>query len=123
MLLGAAVSLCTVPLVLGQEEGWPSWSWLSMSAAALLFTVFCVYESRLARRGGAPLIAPGVLRHPGMGLAVFRIMAVMAVNGGFLFVLTLYVQGGLGFSALRAGLSFAPTAVIFGMVGLTWRTW
>jgi MFS family permease len=123
VLLGAAVSLCTVPLVLGQEEDWPAWSWLSMSASVLLFTVFCVYESRLARRGGAPLIAPSVLRHPGMGLAVFRITAVMAVNGGFLFVLTLYVQGDLGFSALRAGLSFAPTAVIFGMVGLTWRTW
>jgi hypothetical protein len=58
-----------------------------------------------------------------MGLAVFRILAVMAVNGGFLFALTLHVQGGLGYSALRAGLSFAPTAVVFGLVGLTWRNW
>ncbi|MGH1554494.1 hypothetical protein ACRAWF_28900 [Streptomyces sp. L7] len=41
----------------------------------------------------------------GMGLAVFRILAVMAVNAGFLFALTLHVQGGLGFSALRAGLT------------------
>lgn len=29
VLLGAAVSLFTVPLVLGQEKGWPLWSWLS----------------------------------------------------------------------------------------------
>ncbi|MGW1026930.1 MFS transporter [Streptomyces sp. NPDC002577] len=123
VLLGAAVSLFTVPLVLGQEEDWPLWSWLSLAAAAVLFGVFCTYESRLARRGGAPLIAPRVLRHPGMGLAVFRIIAVMAVNGGFLFALTLHVQGGLGYSALRAGLTFAPTAVVFGLVGLTWRTW
>lgn len=123
VLLGAAVSLCTVPLVLGQEADWPLWSWLSLGAAAILFVVFCGYESRLARRGGAPLITPSVLRHPGMKLAVLRIMAVMAVNGGFLFVLTLYVQGSLGYSALRAGLSFAPTAVVFGIVGLTWRRW
>ncbi|MFG2457948.1 MFS transporter [Streptomyces sp. NPDC048523] len=123
VLLGAAVSLCTVPLVLGQEEDWPLWSWFSLAAAAILFAVFCGYESRLAGRGGAPLITPSVLRHPGMGLAVFRIMAVMAVNGGFLFVLTLYVQGGLGYSPLRAGLSFAPTAAVFGIVGLTWRHW
>ncbi|MGX9888953.1 MFS transporter [Streptomyces sp. NPDC002276] len=123
VLLASAVSLLTVPLVLGQEEGWPLWSWLSLVAAAVLFASFCVYESRLARRGGAPLIAPRVLRRPGMGLAVFRIMAVMAVNGGFLFALTLHVQGGLGFSALRAGLTFAPTAVVFGVVGLTWRGW
>lgn len=58
-----------------------------------------------------------------MGLAVFRLLAVMAVNAGFLFALTLHVQGGLGYSALRAGLTFAPTAVVFGLVGLTWRDW
>ncbi|MDX3803510.1 MFS transporter [Streptomyces sp. AK04-3B] len=123
VLLGAAVSLVTVPLVLGREEDWPLWSWSSLAAGALVFLLFCGAESRLARRGGDPLIAPRVLRHPGMALAVLRVMAVMAVNGGFLFVLTLHVQGGLGFSALRAGLTFAPTAVVFGAVGLTWRRW
>ncbi|NGO09744.1 MFS transporter [Streptomyces sp. HC44] len=123
LLLAAAVSLLTVPLVLGQEKDWPLWSWLSLAAAVVFFAVFCVYESWLSRRGGAPLIAPRVLRHPGIGLAVFRIMAVMAVNGGFLFALTLHVQGGLDYSALRAGLTFAPTAVVFGVVGLTWRNW
>ncbi|MEU6989509.1 MFS transporter [Streptomyces sp. NPDC046465] len=123
VLLGAAVSLCTVPLVLGEQEGWPLWSWLSLAAAAVCFALFCAYESRLARRGGAPLIAPRVLRTPGMGLAIFRIAAVMAVNAGFLFALTLHIQGGLGYSPLRAGLTFAPTAVVFGAVGLTWRRW
>lgn len=123
VLLGAAVSLLTVPLVLGQEENWPLWSWLSLGSALPLFALFCAYESRLARGGGAPLISPRVLRIPGMGLAVFRIAAVMGVNAGFLFVLTLHIQGGLGYSALRAGLTFAPTAVVFGAVGLTWRRW
>ncbi|MEU1408467.1 MFS transporter [Streptomyces sp. NPDC005728] len=123
VLLGAAVSLVTVPLVLGQEEDWPLWSWLSLAASAVLFAAFCGHESRLSRRGGAPLIALRVLRHPGIGLAVFRLLAVMSVNAGFLFALTLHVQGGLGYSALRAGLSFAPTAVVFGVVSLTWRKW
>ncbi|MGW7067557.1 MFS transporter [Streptomyces sp. NPDC054855] len=123
VLLGAAVSLLTVPLVLGQEQNWPLWSWLSLGSALPLFALFCAYESRLARGGGAPLISPRVLRIPGMGLAVFRIAAVMGVNAGFLFVLTLHIQGGLGYSALRAGLTFAPTAVVFGAVGLTWRRW
>ncbi|MBT2505184.1 MFS transporter [Streptomyces sp. ISL-98] len=123
LLLAAAVSLFTVPLVLGQEQDWPLWSWLSLGAAVVLFAGFLAYESRLAARGGAPLIAPRVLRIPGMGLAVLRIAVVMAVNAGFLFTLTLHVQAGLGYSALRAGLTFAPTAVVFGVVGLTWRRW
>ncbi|MFE1438923.1 MFS transporter [Streptomyces sp. NPDC058739] len=123
VLLGAAVSLLTVPLVLGQETDWPLWSWLSLGAAVLVFALFCGHETRLARRGGAPLIAPRVLRHPGMPLAVVRILAVTAVNAGFLFTLTLHLQGGLGHSALRTGLTFVPTAVVFGVVGLTWRSW
>ncbi|MEV6400446.1 MFS transporter [Streptomyces sp. NPDC051907] len=123
VLLSAAVSLFTVPLVLGQEQGWPLWSWLALVASAALFGLFLAYESRLAGRGGAPLIAPRVLRIPGMGRAVLRIIVAMAVNAGFLFTFTLHVQGGLGHSALRAGLMFAPIAVVFGAVGLTWRRW
>ncbi|MEU6949650.1 MFS transporter [Streptomyces sp. NPDC046316] len=123
VLLAAAVSLLTVPLVLGQEEGWPLWSWLSLAASLVLLAAFGAYESRLARRGGAPLIAPHVLRAPGIGRAAFRIGVAMAVNAGFLFTITLHLQGGLGYSALRAGLTFAPAAVVFGVIGLTWRRW
>ncbi|MEU8529622.1 MFS transporter [Streptomyces sp. NPDC048629] len=123
VLLAVSVSLLTVPLVLGQEQDWPLWSWLSLAASVAVFAVFFAHESRLAGRGGAPLVAPRVLRSPGMGRAVLRIAVAMAVNAGFLFTLTLHVQGGLGFSALRAGLTFAPTAVVFGAVGLTWRRW
>ncbi|MCQ4208138.1 MFS transporter [Streptomyces longispororuber] len=123
VLLGGSVSLLTVPLVLGQEEGWPLWSWLCLGSSVVLFALFWAYESALARRGGAPLIAPRVLRLPGIGLAVFRVFAVMAVNAGYLFTLTLHVQGGLGYGALRAGLTFTPAALAFGAVGLTWRRW
>ncbi|MFE2014883.1 MFS transporter [Streptomyces sp. NPDC059491] len=121
LLLAAAVSLLTVPLVLGQEQDWPLWSWLSLGGSLVFLAVFGGYESGLARRGGAPLIAPRVLRIPGMGRAVLWITVAMGVNAGFLFTLTLHLQGGLGHSALRAGLTFGPAAVVFGAVGLTWR--
>ncbi|MFI6942743.1 MFS transporter [Streptomyces sp. NPDC050418] len=123
LLLAGAVSLFTVPLVLGQEQDWPLWSWLSLAASAVLLALFLAYERRLALRGGAPLIAPRVLRVPGMGTAVTRIVLVMAGNAGLMFVLALHLQGGLGQSALRTGLTFAPGAIVFGVVGLTWRKW
>ncbi|MER5964018.1 MFS transporter [Streptomyces sp. NPDC002057] len=123
VLLAAAVSLLTVPLVLGQEQDWPLWSWLSLGGSLVLLALFGAYEAGLARRGGAPLIAPRVLRLPGMGRAVLWITLAMGVNAGFLFTLTLHLQGGLGQSALRAGLTFGPAAVVFGTVGLTWRRW
>jgi hypothetical protein len=43
------------------------------------------------------------------------------VFSGFLFALTLHLQEGLGDSALRAALTFAPTGVAFAAVSLSWR--
>ncbi|MEV6009985.1 MFS transporter [Streptomyces sp. NPDC051976] len=121
VVLAAAVTLLTVPLVLGQEEGWPVWGWFCLSSSVLLFGVFMALESRLARRGGAPLVSTRVLLAPGMLRAVTVIVLTMAVNAGFLFSIALHLQSGLGFSALRTGLTFATCAVTFGTVGLTWR--
>ncbi|MEU5974214.1 MFS transporter [Streptomyces sp. NPDC047315] len=123
VLLAVAVCLLTVPLVLGHETGWPAWTWVGLATSAVVFGAFLAYESRLARRGGAPLIAPRVLRIPGMGRAALGIAVAMAVNAGFVFAAALHVQDGLGYAALRAGLLFAPTALAFGLVGLTWQRW
>ncbi|MGW7519058.1 MFS transporter [Streptomyces sp. NPDC054796] len=121
LLLAAAVCLFTVPLVLGQEHGWPLWCFVSLALSAVLLGVFALHERRLARRGGAPLISPRVLRAPRMPLAVLCVGLVMALNSGFLFALSLHLQAGLGYSALRTGLVFVPTALAFGAVGLTWQ--
>lgn len=121
VVLAAAVTLLTVPLVLGQEEGWPVWGWVSLGLSVPLLALFTVLEARLTRRGGAPLVSARVLRAPGMPRAVTVIALTMAVNAGFLFAVALHLQSGLGDSALRTGLTFAACAVTFGAVGLNWR--
>jgi hypothetical protein len=54
-----------------------------------------------------------------MGIAA--LFAVMAVFGGFFFTLALHLQGGLGDSALRAGLTFVPAGLAFALVSLNWQ--
>ncbi|MFC4035478.1 MFS transporter [Streptomyces polygonati] len=121
ILLAAAVTLFTVPLVLGQEEGWPVWGWVCLALSVLFFALFMVVEARVARRGGAPLVSGRVLRAPGIARAITVIMLSMAINAGFLFAVALHLQSGLGFSALHTGLTFAVCAITFGGIGLTWR--
>ncbi|KUJ70740.1 transporter [Streptomyces albus subsp. albus] len=121
VLLAAAVTLFTVPLVLGQDQGWPLWGWLALGLSAVLIGVFVGYERRLAGRGGAPLITPRVVRAPGVPVAMVRLVLAMAANAGFLLILTLHLQSGLGYSALRTGLTFVPCAAAFGLVSLNWR--
>lgn len=67
VLLGAAVTLLTVPLVLGQEEGWPLWGWICLAASVVLLAAFVALEARLARGGGAPLVSRGCCGRPVWG--------------------------------------------------------
>jgi MFS family permease len=46
---------------------------------------------------------------------------VMIIFSGFFFTLALHLQDGLGYTPLRAGLTFAPTAAAFALVSLNWR--
>ncbi|MFK0291457.1 MFS transporter [Streptomyces sp. NPDC090442] len=121
VLLAGALGLVTVVLVLGQGAGWPPWSWWALGGGGLLLGAFAVHETARARRGGAPLISPRVAGAPGMPVKLVRIALVMAVNAGYLFVLTLYLQNTLHYGALRTGLTFVPTALAYGAVGLWWR--
>ncbi|GAA5181769.1 MFS transporter [Rugosimonospora acidiphila] len=117
VVLSLAVLGFVVPLVFGHEEGWPLWGWLCLAGAAVLMAVFVAVE----RRARSPLIPGRVLRSPGMITAVITIFALMTSYGGFLFTLALHLQSGLGFSPLRAGLTFVPSAVCFAISSLNWR--
>ncbi|CAM5392678.1 Major facilitator superfamily (MFS) profile domain-containing protein OS=Streptomyces antimycoticus OX=68175 GN=SSPO_065710 PE=4 SV=1 [Streptomyces antimycoticus] len=106
MLLLTVLLVLVLVLVLvlgrGQERGWPLWGWIAPGMSAVLVALFAAYETRLARRGGAPLISPRVVRAPGMPLAVIRIALGMAANAGFLFAMTRMCGADYGYSPLKS---------------------
>jgi MFS family permease len=116
-----AVFLVVLPLVLGHQEGWPWWVPAGILAGLVLAVVFVWTERRVAARGGDPLLNLNVLRSPGLVSGLGSVLLVMCGYGGFLFTLSLHLQSGLGDSALRAGLTFAPAAAAFGLCGFYWR--
>jgi MFS family permease len=120
-LASTGVLLVVLPLVLGQQQGWPAWTWASLAAGAALAAAFVRVEQRVAARGGDPLLDLRVFRAPGMRSGVAALAAGMIAYGGLLFSLALHLQLGLGDSALRAGLTFAPAAAAFGATGYWWR--
>ena len=119
--LACAVFAVVLPLVLGQSEHWPVWGWAMLAACVPLAAVFATIERRVAAAGGSPIIPGRLLRLPGMALGIIGLFATMAMFGGFFFSFALQLQSGLGDSPLRAGLTFAPAAATFGLVGLGWR--
>ncbi|MFH8221603.1 MFS transporter [Streptomyces sp. NPDC018057] len=99
------------PLTRGRELGWPLWGYLSMAGALVVFAVLVAYERRKAARDGSPLVELSLFRVKSFaaGIAVQTVFGVAL--GVFFLVWTLYMQIGLGWSPLRAGLTGVPFSV------------
>ena len=116
-----AVFAIVLPLMLGHQEHWPWWVPASIGVGLMLAVAFVAVERRVAARGGDPLLNLRVLTAPGLPSGLAAMILLMATYGGFLFAMALQLQTGLGESALRAGLTFAPSALVFGLVGFFWN--
>lgn len=108
VLLTIASGLLIFPLIQGRELGWPLWIFGLLAGSLAFFGVFVAYERR---RTDSPLISAGLFARRAFvsGLGVF--FAFFGSLTGFMLVFGLFVQLGLGFGPLKAGLSSAPMAL------------
>ncbi len=107
-LISAALLLLLYPLVQGRELGWPVWSFLAMAASVPVFAAFAWYELRKSRRGGSPLVEVSLFRERGFSVGMAVAVAFFLGIASFGLVLTLFLQLGLNFTPLHAGLTFLP---------------
>jgi predicted MFS family arabinose efflux permease len=119
-ICGAALLMILLPLLLGRQDGWPAWCFISIACGVALGAVAGAYFRHLSRRGGSPLVDPQIVSDGRFALAVGSLFTSTAAWGGFLLPFTLYLQGGLGYSALSSGAAFVPYGVAFAVTSL-WR--
>ncbi|MGA5123762.1 MFS transporter [Streptomyces pseudogriseolus] len=110
-LVTLALLMLLYPLTRGRELGWPVWGYVSMAGALVVFVTLVAYERAKGARDGSPLIELSLFRVKSFaaGIAVQTVFGVGL--GVFFLVWTLYMQIGLGWSALRAGLTGVPFSV------------
>jgi len=99
----------TYAVIQGPDSGWGSPAVLALfAAAAVSLAAFAAVE----RRRAEPLLELRFFRsHPFTGASAIAVLAFV-VLGGFLFVVTLYLQQVRGFSPLHAGLSLLPATLV-----------
>ena len=112
---GIAVSLALVlvPLTLGRDSGWPVWTWVCLGLAVPGAAATGWWLRALRARGGQPVLDPGLLRVRSYLAGLGSNVAFLMYFGSFMFTLTLLLQGGLGLSALDAGLAFLPMGLLY----------
>jgi len=113
-LLGAAFSTAAMlvlvyTVVTAPEVGWASARTVgSFVLAAALFAAFVLVESRVKH----PLIRLGILRKASLVRASLAIVAIAGSYFSWQFIVTLYLQDGLGWTPLRLALALLPVGLM-----------
>jgi EmrB/QacA subfamily drug resistance transporter len=107
-LISAALLLLLYPLVQGRQLGWPVWTFVSMAASVPVLAAFVGYERVKARRDGSPLVQLRLFSQRAFSVGIAIAMTFFLGVTSFALVLTLFLQIGLGYTPLHAGLTFLP---------------
>ncbi|MEN8656235.1 MFS transporter [Streptomyces sp. 21So2-11] len=99
------------PLTRGEELDWPLWGHLLMVGSLAVFAIFVRYEQYKVRKDGSPLVELSLFKVKSFAAGTAVQLTFGVALGIFFLVWTLYMQVGLGWSALRAGTTGIPFSI------------
>lgn len=115
LLVTGALFALTFPLTEGREIGWPVWTFVMLAAFPVLLAAFTWWQLHLLRHGRDPLVDVRLFARRSFAAGVGLIMTFFAGFIALMFTVSLYLQLGLGFSTLEAGLVLMPFAIGTGL--------
>jgi EmrB/QacA subfamily drug resistance transporter len=111
LLLSGGLVAILVPLIEGQDQGWPVWTYLSLAGGVALIALFAAWEVFVARRGKSPLVPPHLFSHPAFTGGVILALVYFAAFVSIFFTISILWQAGLGHTALESGVVSIPFAL------------
>ncbi|ROQ40083.1 EmrB/QacA subfamily drug resistance transporter [Frondihabitans sp. PhB188] len=111
ILVSAALVALLVPLIQGQQAGWPIWTYLTIAGGVVLLALFGLWEVRVSRSGRSPLVPPSLFRHPQFTGGLILALVYFAAFTSIFFTISLLWQTGLQHTALESGAVTIPFAV------------
>jgi len=108
VLATAALLALVYPLVEGRDLGWPAWIFVLLAASVPLFAIFAAYERLKTRRDNSPLLVLDLFRERAFVSGLLLSAVFFSGIAAFFLTFSLFLQIGLGFTALHAGLTTIP---------------
>jgi EmrB/QacA subfamily drug resistance transporter len=105
LLIIAASGLLLLPLIQGQEAGWPLWTFISLAASIIGFGIFTIQQRWVISRNRTPLVDPDIFKSRTYNLGLAGIFTFFAGFTGVYLIITLFLQIGQGYSARGAGIA------------------
>ncbi|MFI8827728.1 MFS transporter [Streptomyces sp. NPDC053431] len=110
-LVTVGLLMLIYPLTRGRELGWPVWGHVMMAGSLVVFAALVAYEKHKTRKDGSPLVELSLFRVKSFAAGIAVQLTFGVVMGIFFLVWTLYMQIGLGWSPLKAGLTGVPFSI------------
>jgi len=107
-ILLAAMVMLLYPLIEGRQLDWPIWTFASILASLPAFALFAWRQIWKDKLDGSPLVVPALFRRKSFVAGIATTGSLFIIVYGFFLVLTLFLQAGLGYSVLKAGLTGIP---------------
>jgi EmrB/QacA subfamily drug resistance transporter len=111
LLAVASMVAILVPLIEGEDQGWPLWTWLSLAGGVVLLVLFGLWERHVASTDKEPLVPPHLFSHPQFTGGVLLAFVYFAAFTSIFFTISLLWQAGLGHTALESGLVSLPFSI------------
>jgi EmrB/QacA subfamily drug resistance transporter len=111
LLITASLVAILIPLIQGQDEGWPAWTYVSLAGGILLLVAFAFWERSVVSRGKEPLVPPHLFSHKAFTGGTILALVYFAAFTSIFFTISLLWQAGLGHTALESGLVSTPFAI------------
>ena len=127
-IMSVILFLLLYPLIEGRGAGWSLWMNAAIILSIILIVPFIFFERRLSTSehdhytknskrlhsaSKAPLVPLLLFKDRSFVIGTSIIIVLYIGYTGFIFVLTFYLQNGLGLSPLTSGLTFLPLGVGF----------
>lgn len=111
LLIIVSSGLLLLPLIQGQEAGWPLWTFLSLGASLIGFGIFTLQQRSVISRNRTPLVDPDIFKAKTYNLGLAGIFIFFAGFTGVYLIITLFLQIGEGYSAREAGIANVAIAI------------
>lgn len=105
LVITTGLLLLLYSLIQGADLGWPGWLWAMMAASVPVFAIFGWHQAR-RERSGDPLVPVSLFRRRSFVAGLLAALVMFSAVASFFMVLTIQLQVGHGFSALKVGLIF-----------------
>ena len=111
IIASIALIMLLYPLIEGTNLDWPIWTYVLIALSVLIAAVFVIYERRRMKQGKSPLMALNIFKIKSFSGGVLISALMNLTIGGFILILTFYLQEGLKFTPVHTALTALPFTI------------